>query len=103
MLIEVLAPAAPAAHLVIRIAGEIDMDTSDQVQRVVADAVDRHRPRRVSLEMGGVTFVDSSGTRALVACHEHAARLGAALEISQAHPYLRQVLAITDLLGMFHL
>ncbi|MCU7727087.1 STAS domain-containing protein [Actinoplanes sp. KI2] len=100
--VEVL-PTTPDGHLAITIAGEIDMDTGRRLQRAITDALDHHRPQRLSLDMGQATFLSSAGIWALLDCHRHAEQLGCALEISKAHDNVRQVLAISGLLDIFHL
>ncbi|WP_433792640.1 STAS domain-containing protein [Actinoplanes sp. CA-252034] len=89
--------------VVVSLAGEVDRVSGPEVQRVIEDALERHRPQRICLDMQQVTFLDSSGIRTLLICRRHALRRRCKLEISRAHDNVRQVLSITALLKVFHL
>jgi anti-anti-sigma factor len=79
------------------------MESCAEVQRVVVDLIQRHRPKRVILDLGRVTFLDSAGIRALLTCRRLAVRHGSELESGRAHDNVRQVLTITSLLDVFNL
>jgi anti-anti-sigma factor len=100
---DVRAPAEPGGDLVVVLAGEIDRLTSTDVQRAISGILNDNEAGRISLDMERVTFLDSSGIRALLTCHRQAAEQGALLRISRAHDIVYQVLAITDLLEPFTL
>ncbi len=55
--------------------GEIDVANADQLQRRLRDACDAHGSR-IEIDMAEVTFIDSSGLRALLLAHRHAEGLG---------------------------
>ncbi|GAA4950133.1 STAS domain-containing protein [Actinoplanes utahensis] len=88
---------------VVTFAGEIDRTNCVEVVRVVDEVLRCHGPRRVSLDMGEVRFIDSGGVRALVISQEEARRQGGDLEIGRAHLIVHQVLTITGLLEDFNL
>jgi anti-anti-sigma factor len=101
--INVRVSAEPGGDLVVTLAGEIDRLTSTDVQRAVSQILDDNEAGRVSLDMERVTFLDSSGLRSLLTCHQQALEQGVLLRISRAHDMVYQVLAITDLLELFAL
>ncbi|GAB1646728.1 hypothetical protein KRMM14A1259_71510 [Krasilnikovia sp. MM14-A1259] len=102
LLVEVHLPTPPATNVVVSLAGELDWETGTEVHRVVVEVLDRHDPERISLDMDRVTFLSSSGITALLRCRRRVQERGAVLEISNAHDIVRQVLAITGLLDVFH-
>ncbi|RZU48704.1 anti-anti-sigma factor [Krasilnikovia cinnamomea] len=99
LLVEVEAPTSAAT--VVTITGEIDMVSESQVCTVVTDVLRRSRPHRLVLDMSDVTFLDSSGVRALIQCRDRAEQLGARLEIHPAHEIVRQVLSICGIADLF--
>jgi anti-anti-sigma factor len=89
--------------VVVTLAGELDVISGPEIQRAIDDVLDRHHPDRVCLDMQQVTFLDSAGIRALLICRQRTLRRQCELQISRAHENVRQVLAITSLLDVFHL
>ena len=58
---------------------------------------------RVALDLGDVTFIDSTGLRALLRLHQEATRVGWRLRIAAIHPHVRRLLEMTGthrLLGL---
>jgi anti-anti-sigma factor len=85
----------------ITIAGELDTISATDLQKTVIDVLRRERPRRVEINLRGVTFLDSAGLRALVSCHYDAQQLGCRLTVTDPHPTAYRVLQITGLLDHF--
>jgi anti-anti-sigma factor len=54
----------------------------------------------VVVDLTGVTFLDSSGIRALLTVRRIADEHGAALTVTGAHGIVRRVLTLTGLLGL---
>jgi anti-anti-sigma factor len=82
------------------VGGEIDVATSDEFGAAIERAMSG--APRVELDLGGVTFLDSSGLRALVAAYQ-GRQDDQELLIVEASDAVRRVLDITDLLGLFGL
>ncbi|OLR94181.1 STAS domain-containing protein [Actinokineospora bangkokensis] len=76
--------------------GELDMHTSVAFRQVLLDLLDKGT--EVVVDLGGLTFIDSSGLSAFIAAHKRAATLdGAALVLDQVPPFLDRILAVTGL------
>ncbi|MBA2896219.1 STAS domain-containing protein [Nonomuraea soli] len=58
---------------------------------------------RIDLDLGGLSFIDSSGLAALIRLHHRAAEARAALQLTALTPYLRNLLRMTALDRMFTL
>jgi anti-anti-sigma factor len=82
------------------VAGELDMDTVGQLGAAVDEALTAHRPTQMIIDLGAVTFLGSSGLRALLTAQRMAGERGAALRIENARGAVLRVLSVTGLLGI---
>jgi len=83
------------------VAGELDASTSPSLTAAFAELPAGNAA--VHLDLGGVTFIDSSGLRVLIALSEQAAAAGRKVMVpSASHPVLR-LFEITGLESMFEL
>jgi anti-anti-sigma factor len=76
--------------------GELDLAVADELRSALARAVE-FAHRGVRIDLGAVTFVDSTALAALVHAWRHAERRGIALCVVRPAPNVRRVLAITGL------
>jgi anti-sigma B factor antagonist len=67
--------------IVVTVVGEVDLGTADQLVDYAAAGLQRSGPN-VVMDLGGVTFMDSAGLKALLACHHRAQLLGGALGLA---------------------
>jgi anti-anti-sigma factor len=98
--VRVEANGAGGATAVLVLAGELDAYAAEHL----TTAIDQLDPSAVGidLDVGGVTFVDSSGLRVLLKAHDH---LGASSTTTLRHPQaaLLRLLELTGLLEHFRL
>ncbi|MEV7416219.1 STAS domain-containing protein [Streptomyces sp. NPDC089919] len=88
-----------AATLTVRIAGELDHDTCDQLVETVVDQLSRPpAPRAVRLDFRHLTWIDSSGLSALLMVHRRTSALGAVLHLDDRPPVLERMLHLTNVL-----
>jgi anti-anti-sigma factor len=85
------------------VAGELDDLGAPELRKTFLDAVRRHRPAAVEMNLAGVTFLDSAGIRSLVLCQADARQNDYRLTLVDTTPSIRQVLEICGLLDHFHL
>jgi anti-anti-sigma factor len=71
-------------RLTVSIEGELDIGTIPVVEQHIAGQIDG-APTALTLDLGGVTFMDSSGLRMLIALHERSRREGWELSLSSPH------------------
>ncbi|GEK01906.1 STAS domain-containing protein [Streptomyces sp. NPDC003388] len=89
----------PAA-LTVRVAGELDYDTCDElVDTVVTGLAGPPAPRHVRLDFADLTWIDSMGLSALLMIHRHTRAVGAALHLDNRPDVLERVLRHTNVLG----
>jgi anti-anti-sigma factor len=82
--------------VVVTPSGEIDRDTAARLQDALERAVRSVDGGRVEVDLGRVTFLDSSGIGALLSAHRLAGTTGATLRVRDAVPAVRTVLDITN-------
>ena len=76
--------------------GELDIATAPLLETTLADVTGA-----LSLDLCGVTFIDSCGIRALVALYKRCEREGSALRIDGCSPQAERVLRMVDLYDRF--
>jgi anti-sigma B factor antagonist len=84
------------ACTVVRVSGELDMDTSLMLEDSLREVIDAGA-RQVVLDFAGVTFVDSSGLSLLVLSRERLRDLGGRLGLAEVQKPVRSVLALSAL------
>jgi len=78
-------------------AGELDLHTCSEFQRVLAAARDR-RPARLVVDLSEVTFIDSTALAALIVVQRGMQR---PLDVVVTRPHLRRILVVTGLDTVF--
>jgi anti-anti-sigma factor len=75
------------------VSGEVDLDTAPTVR----DEILRHLHAGVSvhLDLGDVTFMDSSGLHVLLATNRRASLVGAELQLVRVSPRVQRLLELT--------
>lgn len=88
------------ATLTVRVAGELDYDTSDDFVQTVVEhlASGQPPPRDVRLDFGDLTWIDSSGLSALLMVHRRTSATGATLHLDNRPEVLERVLRLTNVL-----
>jgi anti-sigma B factor antagonist len=76
--------------------GEIDISTSGQWERAIADGLIT-QPDRLYVDMHLVSFIDSSGLAVLVRCHTRAGSQNCALIVRSPTRQVERVLALAGL------
>jgi anti-anti-sigma factor len=84
--------ALNGGHLV-SVAGEIDMATAPRL----AETLVQFAIGSVTVDLSGVTFIDASGLRALIAAQRHIERREGRLTLRGVKPFTRRLFEMTDL------
>ena len=84
---------------VVAVTGELDMSTAPQLSRSLAGVLDQH-PQRLTLELGGLEFIDSTGLTLLVRTSKQLKAHEGALQLAHPTPPVRRVLEIVGLDGL---
>ena len=83
--------------VIVVIAGEFDLATAGPVREALSSAISESR-QRVIVDLGGVTFIDSSGLHTIVNACKLCRDGVPALTIRPGPPNVQQVFEFTDLL-----
>lgn len=88
--------ASTTTGRVLRVRGEVDASTASALRSVVDAAFDDRVPR-LTVDLDGVTFLDSAGLCVLAGAHRRAARDGVALRVVASTRSVIRPLQITGL------
>jgi anti-sigma B factor antagonist len=85
--------------LFVRLIGEFDLASHDQFERAV-DGHDGSPPRAIVLDLQGLTFIDSTGLRVIVALWERSLQEGFDFAIVPGSTQVQRAFALTGLDGV---
>ena len=89
--------------VVIRLDGELDLATRDQIVLAVRGVLPTFHPDVLVLDLAGVSVLDSAGIGALVSCWKLAQDAGCRLSLRNPRPLAYAQLRLTGLLPVFAL
>ncbi|MEV4534275.1 STAS domain-containing protein [Asanoa sp. NPDC049518] len=92
----------PDKETVIRLRGDVDLDTHLEVERTIVAAL-KTGADSVVVDLSEVPFLDSSGVRALLQARNEALRLEVRLTVRDPQPIVAQVLRLTQVAPLFGL
>ncbi|MGH3240455.1 MAG: STAS domain-containing protein [Spirillospora sp.] len=81
---------------VVRLRGELDIATADDLRRHLNEARREHG-ENVVLDLSGLEFMDSGGLSVIVACYKATSAAGGGLVLAAPRPIVRRALEITGL------
>ncbi len=79
--------------------GELDIASADQAYDYVRGIIDAHGGA-VLLDVGGLSFCDAAGLRALTQMSKYAEQAGSSLHLTRPPPRLVKIIRITELTGL---
>jgi anti-sigma B factor antagonist len=82
---------------VVRLRGQLDIDTSHRLREVLESVLDQPVPR-VVVDVSGLTFCDSIGLSALVLAYNRCTEQGGFLRLSGPTPFLVRMLSVVGLM-----
>ena len=77
----------------VALTGELDLSTARQVESALAEAEERS-PERLELDLRGLTFMDSTGLRVVLAADGRARKGGRRFEVVPGPPQVHRVFRI---------
>ena len=87
--------------LAVTLYGDIDFANASEVRETIRDAVQRANPTVVRVDLGEVTFLDSSGIAVLVVAHRLANGVNARYVVEHASLGVYEHLRLTGLAELF--
>lgn len=88
-----------AEEATVHCSGRITSATSDLLQKTIRALIPE--ARHIVLDLGGVSYIDSSGIGTMVSVYLAASRAGGQLKVSNAQPRIRDLFEITKLQAVF--
>ena len=89
-------------RLVLRLRGELDAASQDQLRCAIRSDLDHHSPQVLVLDLSALRFADCSGLSAVLWAHKHLAGQGHELVLTGIQPLVRRVLHVTGLNTYLH-
>jgi len=87
-------------HAIMSVTGEIDLYTAPKLHSELMTAL-AAAPQRLTVNMAGVDFCDSTGMNVLLAAQRRAREDGGDLQLASPRPAIRKVLHVTGLESVF--
>lgn len=78
-------------ELIVSLRGELDHHAARETVTAIGRAAEAEMPARLTLDFGGVTFMDSSGIAVAVRARRHMAALGGGAELINVPPQAKKV------------
>ncbi|MDP9848513.1 STAS domain-containing protein [Streptosporangium lutulentum] len=85
---------------VVTVIGDIDRNSSPLLRETIQELISAHRTRIV-VDVGGITFCDSTGLRALLSGARTTSEAGGWLRLAEVRGHLERLLRMTDLYSRF--
>lgn len=82
-------------HHVVRVTGELDLATVEELQRATDDLV--VHGRTVDFDLDGLAFIDSTGLRYFVGLHQAAQRDGFSFRLRRPRPEVLHAFELTGI------
>lgn len=84
-------------EMVLTISGEVDHHGAGEIMREVDRQVDAQLPRRLALDLSGVTFMDSSGIAVILRAFRRVGELGGQMTVRNVPAQAGKVLRAAGL------
>ena len=83
--------------LLLRLAGELDMNTAAMVRQAIDLEIEKRGIRTVILNLQDVQFVDSSGLGVIIGRYKKLLPLGGKLKITNVPPHIFKIMELSGL------
>ena len=78
-------------HLTARVEGELDHHRAREVMEELDRRIDAAQPRDMTLDLGGLTFTDSSGIAVLIRTYRRMGQIRGAMRVVNTPPQAQKV------------
>ncbi len=78
-------------HLTARVEGELDHHRAREVMEELDRRIDAAQPRDLTLDLGGLTFTDSSGIAVLIRTYRRMGQVRGAMRVVNTPPQAQKV------------
>jgi anti-anti-sigma factor len=90
-----------AAHAitVVRLRGELGLDSAPQLRDTLSTLIDQSHPPRIVVDLAQLHFCDSIGLSQFAEAHQRCTAAGGSIGLAAPTPLLLRILAVLGLLG----
>ena len=92
-----------ASAVVIRLKGDVDMNTSPDVRSALGDLFKQGGAKALLINLSGVRYMDSSGIATLVEAMQNCMKQGMRLRLVEPSPPVRDVFELARLASVFEI
>lgn len=92
-----LTSAGTGRELTLSVTGEVDHHAAGEIMAELERQVEERLPRKLTLDLGGVTFMDSSGIAVVLRAHRRVGELGGSLTVRNVPAQAAKVLRAAGL------
>ncbi|MEV2269947.1 STAS domain-containing protein [Nonomuraea africana] len=85
------------------VTGDLDLVSHGRLQGRLKDALNRHQPRQLTLDLSGVTFIDCYGLRLLIWADNQMRERGGRLVLKEPSRPVLRLLAVLELDSHLHI
>ena len=86
-----------ARHICIRLSGELDHHSAKGLLRRLDQEIEKALPTQLTLDLSGVTFMDSSGIGVIIGRYKQIKARGGKTMIIRARPQVDKILELSGL------
>lgn len=94
---------AEGEELTAKLSGEVDHHTAAPARERIDTALFKHRPRRLTIDLGGVDFMDSSGLGLILGRATLCEEMGATLRLKSPGARVKKIFAVAGLDRLSHI
>ncbi|SBW06960.1 Stage II sporulation protein (fragment) [uncultured Eubacteriales bacterium] len=89
--------AGTGRELTLSVTGEVDHHAAGEIMAELERQMEERLPRKLTLDLGGVTFMDSSGIAVVLRAHRRVGELGGSLTVRDVPVQAAKVLRAAGL------
>ncbi|MHB1420406.1 MAG: anti-sigma F factor antagonist [Bacillota bacterium] len=83
--------------LVARVKGELDLVVADRFREELEQNLDKQRARHLVLDLGGVSFIDSSGLGVILGRYKRVSEKGGQMAMIKVQPQIERILELSGI------
>lgn len=83
--------------LIVNIYGDFDLSTADYCRRDIDQKMKEYKTKHILFDLGGVTFIDSSGLGVILGRYRKVTEQGGKVAIANASPGISRILELAGL------
>jgi anti-anti-sigma factor len=96
-----LKDAGSGGEHVLKLIGEVDMESAPELEAAIV-RICAAGPRAITLDLSGLSFIDSTGLHVIAAASQRCKELGSEFRLLPGPPGVQRVFELTGLINALH-